>query len=39
MKEAEIRPDGLIQGQKEAYARDIERLLRRGEFVSVTCPS
>lgn len=40
MKETEIRPDGLIQGQKEAYARDIERvLLRRGEFVSVTCPS
>lgn len=40
MRETEIRPDSLMDGQREAYARDLERVLRRREeFVSIPCPS
>lgn len=40
LSESELCPDPLLQGQEEAFARDIERLkARRNEFVSVSCPA
>ncbi len=40
LKEDEIRPAGLLAGQAEAFARDVDRLqTRRDEFVSVPCPA
>lgn len=39
MKETDIRPEELMQGQKDAYRRDIERILKRkDEFVHTNCP-
>jgi 2-polyprenyl-3-methyl-5-hydroxy-6-metoxy-1,4-benzoquinol methylase/ribosomal protein S27E len=40
MKESEIRPDHLMQGQLEAFAADLHRLLQhKGSFVHVPCPA
>ncbi len=40
LRETEIRPDYLMQGQAERFAADIRRLLRRkAEFVRVSCPA
>jgi 2-polyprenyl-3-methyl-5-hydroxy-6-metoxy-1,4-benzoquinol methylase len=40
LKETEIRPDHLMEGQAERFANDIRRMLRRrDEFVSVPCPA
>jgi 2-polyprenyl-3-methyl-5-hydroxy-6-metoxy-1,4-benzoquinol methylase len=40
MRENEIRPDALRQGQIEAYERDLVRLRARlHEFVAVKCPA
>lgn len=40
LKETEIRPDHLMDGQAERFANDIRRMLRRrDEFVTVTCPA
>lgn len=40
LSENEIRPERLVRGQQEAFARDVQRLqLRIGEFVEVPCPA
>lgn len=40
MKEADIRPEALMQGQAERLAADINRLLRhKHDFVNVACPA
>ncbi len=40
LSEHELRPDELLVGQEPAYARDMERMLRRAnEFVTVPCPA
>jgi SAM-dependent methyltransferase len=40
LSEAELCPPELLQGQEEAFGRDIERLQsRRDEFVTVACPA
>jgi SAM-dependent methyltransferase len=40
LSEQELCPHSLLQGQEEAFARDIERLkARRKEFVAVSCPA
>ncbi|HYF03363.1 MAG TPA: class I SAM-dependent methyltransferase [Patescibacteria group bacterium] len=40
LSEKELCPDDLLQGQEEAFARDIARLQQRtGEFLKVHCPA
>jgi len=40
LREKELCPEELLDGQEAAFARDIERLqARRGEFVDVPCPA
>jgi SAM-dependent methyltransferase len=40
LSETELCPPALLEGQKAAFARDVERLLaRRDEFVAVACPA
>lgn len=40
LRETDIRPDHLMEGQSERFLADIKRLLaRRSEFVEVPCPS
>lgn len=40
MKESEIRPDELMEGQRLAVLKDVGKLLSRcDEFVSVSCPA
>jgi SAM-dependent methyltransferase len=40
LRETELRPEALMQGQAEAFARDVERLrLRLPEFVDTACPA
>ena len=40
MKETEIRPDELMQGQRAAFENDVARLISfRHDFVEVPCPS
>ena len=40
LKESEIRPNHLMQGQAEAFEADIRRLLQhKGDFVRVPCPA
>lgn len=40
MKETDIRPDSLHQGQIKAFQHDIDRLLKhKKEFVKVNCPA
>ena len=39
-KEDDIRPDELMDGQKQSFKNDIRRLLTRiDEFVAVRCPA
>ena len=40
LSEEELCPSDLLQGQEEAFDRDIERLqARRAEFVEISCPA
>lgn len=40
LRETDIRPDYLMQGQAERFAADVRRLLRhKAEFVRVLCPA
>lgn len=40
LKESEIRPNHLMQGQAEAFATDVRRLLEhKNDFVHVPCPA
>jgi SAM-dependent methyltransferase len=39
LSERELCPDDLLAGQEAAFARDIERLHARGDFVAVACPA
>lgn len=39
LSEHELCPDDLLAGQEAAFARDIERLHARGDFIAVACPA
>ena len=40
LKESDIRPDELMEGQAERLAADIKRLLKyKDNFITVTCPA